>query len=102
MRDFSKPYARFFGNPIKEFLPTTVAKASFENSVRLNDMGGRKIYLSLSDAIALALENNYDLPLPGTPEHADTDILRTKTAKAPWVCRRALVNKQLWADLLPS
>jgi outer membrane protein TolC len=97
MRDFSKPYARFFGNPIKEFLPTTVAKASFENSVRLNDMvRDGKIYLSLSDAIALALENNYDLAIARYDlSIADTDILRTKTGQGPLGVPSGLVTNTL-------
>jgi hypothetical protein len=58
-RDFSKPYASFLSNPINRYRGTTIGKASFANSVRLSDMvKDGKIYLSLSDAIALALENN--------------------------------------------
>jgi outer membrane protein TolC len=39
-----------------------------------------KIYLSLSDAIALALENNYDIAIARYDlDIADTDILRTST-----------------------
>ena len=77
-RDFSKP-AGFFGNPINMYRPTTIAKASFANSVRLSDMvKDGKIYLSLSDAIALALENNYDIAIARyNLSIADTDILRT-------------------------
>jgi hypothetical protein len=84
-RDFSKPYAGFLSNPIAKYLPTTIAKASFANSVRLNDMvKDGKIYLSLSDAIALALENNYDIAIARYDlSIADTDILRTKTGQAP-------------------
>ena len=63
-RDFSKPFAGFWGNPVSKYRPTNIPKASFENSVRLNDMlKDGKIYLSLSDAIALALENNYDIAI---------------------------------------
>ena len=43
-----------------------------------------KIYLSLSDAIALAIENNYDIAIARYDlDIADTDILRTKTGAAP-------------------
>jgi outer membrane protein len=49
---------------MNKFRPTTITKASFENSVRLTDLVKEgKIYLSLSDAIALALENNYDIAI---------------------------------------
>ena len=55
-RDFSKPTARLWGNPINTFRQTSIPKASFANSVRLGDLVKEgKIYLSLSDAIAIAL-----------------------------------------------
>jgi len=81
VRDFSKPYAPLWGNPLKTFGPTTIAPASFTNSVRLNDLvKDGKIYLSLSDALALALENNYDIAIARYDlDIADTDILRAKS-----------------------
>ena len=61
-RDYSKAFGTWHGNPINIYRPTTIAKASFANSVRLADLvKDGKIYLSLSDAIALAIENNYDI-----------------------------------------
>jgi outer membrane protein TolC len=80
-RNFSKPAARLLGDPINTFKPTTIPKASFANSVRLTDMvKDGKIYLSLSDAIALALENNYDIAIARYDlDIADTDILRART-----------------------
>src|SRR5580658_40642 len=83
-RDYSKAFGTWFGNPINVFRPTTVAKASFANSVRLADlMKDGKIYLSLSDAIALALENNYDIAIARYDlDIADTDILRTRVGGA--------------------
>ena len=79
-RDFSKPYAPLMGNPINAYRPTKISHASFMNSVRLNNLvKDGKIYLSLSDAIALALENNYDLAIARYDlDIADTDILRAK------------------------
>jgi outer membrane protein len=84
-RDFSKPYARFTSNPIKRYEPTTIGKASFANSMRLNDLiKDGKIYLGVSDAIALALENNYDIAIARYDlDIADTDILRTETGNLP-------------------
>jgi outer membrane protein TolC len=83
-RDFSKPAGRLLGNPIDMFRPTSVHKASFVNSVRLTDLvKNGKIYLSLSDAIALALENNFDIAIARYDlDIADTDILRTRTGAA--------------------
>ena len=79
-RDFSRPAHRLVGNPFNTFKPTTIPKASFANSVRLTDLVKEgKIYLSLSDAIALALENNYDIAIARYDlDIADTDILRTR------------------------
>jgi len=83
-RDYSKPFAGFWGNPISKYRATSVPKASFENSVRLSDMlKDGKLYLSLSDAIALALENNYDIAIARLDlDIADTDILRSKTGQS--------------------
>jgi len=80
-RDFSKPFAGWHGNPINIFRPTTIPKASFTNSVRLTDLvKNGKIYLSLSDAIALAIENNYDIAIARYDlDIADTDVLRAKS-----------------------
>src|ERR1017187_9554667 len=79
-RDFSKPNAGLKGLPWKAYMPTTVTKASFMNSVRLSDLVKEgKIYLSLSDAIAIALENNYDIAIARYYlDIADTDILRSR------------------------
>ena len=83
-RDFSKPYGPLLGNPIKTYTPTTIPKASFVNSVRLTDLvKDGKIYLSLSDALALALENNYDIAISRYyMDLADLDILRAKAGSA--------------------
>ena len=80
-RDYSKPFGPLLGNPINVYRPTTIGKASFANSVRLDNlMKDGKIYLSLSDAIALAIENNYDIAIARYDlDIADTDILRTKS-----------------------
>jgi len=96
-RDFSKPSARVLGNPINTFKPTTLPKANFANSVRLTDLvKDGKIYLSLSDALALALENNYDIAIARYDlDIADTDILRTKTGAAPLGAPAGLITNTL-------
>jgi outer membrane protein len=83
-RDFSKPAAGLRGNPINMYRPTTVDKASFNNSVRLSDLvKDGKIRLSLSDALALALENNYDIAISRYyMDLADIDILRAKAGQS--------------------
>jgi outer membrane protein len=96
-RDFSQPYAGWKGNPINIYKPTSIEKASFVNSVRLTDLvKDGKIYLSLSDAIALAIENNYDIAIARYDLGiADTDILRTKTGAAPLGSPSGLVTGTL-------
>jgi outer membrane protein len=55
-----------------------VAPVNFQNSQRIFDlMRAGQLYLSLEDAIALALENNLDIELERfTPKVADTDLQR--------------------------
>jgi len=79
-RDFSKERG-YWPNPIAPYKPTTAPPASFLNSPRLDDLiKNGKIYLSLSDAILLALENNYDIAIQRFNLNiADTDILRTRS-----------------------
>src|SRR5438445_4856102 len=57
-----------------------VPPVSFQNSERIFDlMRAGQIYLSLADAIALALENNLDIELErDLPRIAQTDIQRAK------------------------
>ncbi len=67
-------------NPLGAYLPSKSSEPQLKNSPRLNQLiKDGKLYLSLQDAIHLALENNldiaiarYNLPI------ADMDILRTK------------------------
>jgi outer membrane protein TolC len=78
-RDFRVPRS-YWKNPFAPYTPTTVEPASTMNSTRLEDLAkGGKIYLSLSDAIVLAIENNYDVAIQRyNIDIADTDILRAK------------------------
>jgi outer membrane protein len=79
-RDFSRPAHSILGSPWGPYMPTSVPPASFVNSVRLDDLlKNGKIYLSLSDALALAVEDNYDIAIARyNLDIADTDILRAK------------------------
>lgn len=60
--------------------PRFVPPVSFDNSPRLgNLLRAGKLYLSLQDAISLALENNLDIELQRfAPELAQFDTLRTR------------------------
>jgi outer membrane protein len=78
-RDFSKPQG-YYPNPLRPYRATTVDAPSLANSVQLDDLvKNGKIYLSLSDAVMLALENNYDVAIQRLNlDIADTDLLRAK------------------------
>ncbi|AXC14433.1 Outer membrane protein [Acidisarcina polymorpha] len=82
-RDFRVP-KRYWRNPFAIYTPTQVDPAVTMNSPRLEDLAkGGKIYLSLSDAVVLALENNYDIAIQRyNIDIADTDILRSKSGAA--------------------
>jgi outer membrane protein TolC len=97
LRDFSKPAGGLLGNPINMYRPASIGKASFANSVRLADLlKNGKIYLSLSDAIALAIENNYDIAIARYDlDIADTDILRTRSGQLPLGVPTGLVTGTL-------
>ncbi len=96
-RDYSKPFGSWLRNPARVYMPTNISKASFNNSVRLTDLvKDGKIYLSLSDAIALAIENNYDIAIARYDmDIADTDILRTKSGATPLGAPSGLVTGTL-------
>lgn len=97
LRDFSKPAGTMLGNPIKPYMPTQIDKASFVNSVRLDNLvKDGKIYLSLSDAIALAIENNYDIAIARyNLDIADTDILRSRAGSSLLGVSSGLVTNTL-------
>ena len=81
--DYSKPVAQF-PNLIGPYQPRHVPEPNFANSARIDQlMKDGKLYLSLDDAIALALENNLDLAIARyNLPIADTDILRAKSGAA--------------------
>ena len=67
-------------NPLRAYLPDRVPEPVLANSLRLDRLiRDGKLYLSLRNAIDLALENNLDLAIARyNLPIADTDILRTK------------------------
>ena len=84
LRDTGKDYSRgrgnFFRNPLLRYSANDFLLPRLTNTPRLDGLlRDGKIYLSLSDAITLALENNYDIAIARINlDIADTDILRTK------------------------
>jgi outer membrane protein len=79
-RDFSKSRG-LYPNPFAPYKAIKVDKADFMNTPRLSDLiKNGKIYLSLNDAIAIGIENNFDIAIARyNMDIADTDILRTKS-----------------------
>jgi outer membrane protein len=77
--NFAKP-ASHFPNPISPYIPRHVADPNLANTARIDQlMHDGKLYLSLNDAIALALENNLDIAIARYNLNiADTDVLRAK------------------------
>jgi outer membrane protein TolC len=81
--DYSKPTSHF-PHLVGPYLAREVPPPSFGNTPRIETLlkDGR-IRLSLSDAVALALENNLDLAIARfNLSIADTDILRAKSGQA--------------------
>src|SRR5438045_7405320 len=74
---FKMPHSR---NPFGAYSADNVSEPQLTNSARLGQLiHDGKLYLSLKDAIALALENNLDLAIARyNLPIAETDILRTK------------------------
>jgi len=74
---FEMPKSR---NPLNAYAPDTVPEPVLTNSTRLDQLvRDGKLYLSLNDAINLALENNLDLAIARyNLPIASTDILRTE------------------------
>src|SRR5437588_3070942 len=77
--NYTKP-ASHFPNPIAPYRPRHLAPPNLANTARIDSlMRDGKLYLSLNDAIALALENNLDIAIARyTLNIADTDILRAR------------------------
>ncbi|HEY3990491.1 MAG TPA: TolC family protein [Acidobacteriaceae bacterium] len=78
-RDF-RDTPSHFPNPIAPYLSTSIDTPNVFNSPRLTDLlKNGKIYLSLSDAVMLALENNFDIAIARYNLNiSDTDIVRSR------------------------
>ena len=83
LRDTGRDYTHlhsFFPNPLGLYTPTNFEAPRLGNTPRLDQLLREgKIYLSLSDAVLLALENNFDIAIARINlDIADTDILRAR------------------------
>ncbi len=81
----SEPPHDFLRRLLGPFTPRAVNPVEFRNSSRLESLiRAGQLYLTIDDAIALALENNLDIQLQrDNPAIARNDILRTKGGGLP-------------------
>jgi outer membrane protein len=79
LKDYAKPRSHF-PNLIAPYTAQHIAAPDFTNTPRINQlMQNGKIFLSMDDAVALALENNLDIGIARYNLNiADTDVLRSK------------------------
>ena len=88
LRDTGKDYTSLnlfsWRHPFDVYKPTDVEMPRLGNTPKLNDLlRDGKLYLSLADAVTLALENNYDIAIARINlDIADTDILRTRAGQS--------------------
>jgi len=77
--NYSQPVSHF-PNPISPYKARHLPAPNLANTARIDSlMHDGKLYLSLNDAIALALENNLDIAIARYNLNiADTDVLRAK------------------------
>lgn len=77
--DYTKPQSHF-PNPIAPYRSQSLPAPNVSNTARIDQlMRDGKLYLSINDAVALALENNLDIAIQRyNLAIADTDILRAK------------------------
>jgi outer membrane protein TolC len=80
MKDYSKA-TRAFPNIIAPYTPRPVPAPDLSNTPRIQQLlRDGKIFLSMDDAVALALENNLDIGIARYNLNiADTDVLRAKS-----------------------
>src|SRR6266704_4277497 len=80
MTNYSKPRG-YFPNPLAPYTQREIAPPDLTNSPKIETLiRDGKIYLSMDDAVALALENNLDIAIQRyNAGIADTDVLRAKS-----------------------
>src|SRR6266850_3548693 len=83
LKDYSQPRSHF-PNPVGPYTSRTVAPPSLANTGRFEQlMRDGKLYISMNDAIALALENNLDIAIARYNLNiADTDIMLANAGQA--------------------
>ena len=81
--DYTQPKGYFY-HPLAPYTPSDYPAPRLGNSLRLAELlKDGKIYLSLADAVALSLENNYDIAITRVNlDIADTDLLRARAGSS--------------------
>ncbi len=79
VREYAKPRS-YFPDPIGPYTPRHVEPPNLANTPRIDQlMHDGKLYISMDDAVALALENNLDIAIARYNLNiADTDVWRAK------------------------
>src|SRR5271165_3499792 len=83
VQEYAKPQSHF-PNPIAPYTARHVAPPNLANTPRLDQlMHDGKLYISMNDAVTLALENNLDIAIARYNLNiADTDVWRAKAGAA--------------------
>lgn len=83
LHDYAQPKGHLF-NPLAPYTATDYPAPRLRNTTRLDGLlRDGKIYLSLSDAIALAIENNLDIAITRINlDIADADLLRARAGSS--------------------
>jgi len=80
--DFTKPKSHIW-NPIAPYTATQLPTFQMGNTTLGSLLKDGKLYLSLADAVALALQNNYDIAISRINlDIADTDLLRARAGSS--------------------
>jgi outer membrane protein TolC len=101
-RDYTRTHS--LPNIFESFMSLPVPQPGMENSPRLKDLiHDGKLWLSLQDAIALALENNLDIDYARFEiPKAQTDYLRTRAGAAARGVTGATISTALYSGAIGS
>ena len=83
VQEYAHPQSHF-PNPLAPYTPRHVAPPNLANTPRIDQfLHDGKLYISMNDAVALALENNLDIAIARYNLNiADTDVWRAKAGSA--------------------
>ncbi len=83
VKEYANPQSHF-PNPVGPYTPRHVAPPNLANTPRIDQLlRDGKLYISMNDAVALALENNLDIAIARYNLNiADTDIWRAKAGSS--------------------